>query len=523
MANDNPGLLSQYGLDLNTEDLRMQDLRRRQGIGLELADGIGLRGTTQRAGAQTGALLAAALQNRNYKPNEGEQARISVGEQTKKQMDQWLSANPEASGYDRATKYKELLAANAYRNGLPEIGTQILGELDASKRARQKQDLELRKLGVETKVAEATADDEIYKSAIESGQAAYMDAYLVGSRDPNATVSGIYDPKDHSLTLANGQKIPAGMWKTTRPSYDPRVGDGGRGGFGSRVGVDEQKKLRENAAAVMDLVDKVIAVDDHFNAIYERGGNVAGAMGTTGKVVAFVDRFVNTATDLARAMSPDGKTTGAITYKTKEGILGREKNYNLDSAADRAELARNQADRIKKYLPSDLALKAEDAERFRGMIVDLAYAQARAAEPGAKALTDADFEHALKSIGGHLNDPTTLRKMLFEKAFIASKSLENRFSLYTEDEMNEYLAPRGMKRYRDGMDTLTNRIGFDRQTGQAEGSSYPKGDRRGTYDTQPPNPNMPYGGPPADGGPPPGLTPEAFRAWKQAHPNWRPQ
>lgn len=475
-TSDDPGILSQYGLDLSQDDIRKAALIRAQQMSQVQSQGLGPMG-------YTGAMLANGLMANRQKPTDDQMARIRTAQAAQAGMEKWSNDNPDADAYTKQAQYKKLLATAAFQNGLPDVGSSILQKLDTDNLARQKQTTELKKLGIETEVADRTKEFDVSKAAIDAGKAAHVEAYMLGSRDPNATISGIYNPADGSLRTANGV-IPAGMWKTTRPEYDPRDKAGGANGKAAKVGVSEQEKLRASALATSDLIDKTLDVDKLFNEVYAKGGNVAGMMDVSGKTSSFIDRWINTAQDLSKGLSGTGDL-GQMSVTQTGGW--KDKTYNLDSAQERKKYADDNVDRIKQYLPPNLAGDADAANRYASMIVDLAYATARSAEPGAKALTDADFNHAMQTIGGHLNDPTTLRKILFSRAQNAARSLDHRFSLYDENELRSYVGDRWTDNYKKSLGELDAAMGFDRTTGDTSGTSYPKGARQGNPARQTPD------------------------------------
>lgn len=472
MANapDN-GILSQYGLDLTPDDLR--EVNRQRSIQQAMQAGGG-----NQMGF-SGAMMAQALMNRN-KPefDQKQESQLATAKGAQTAMEKWSNQNPDADSYTKGAMYKKFLATAAFQNGLPEVGSDILTKLDAEELARNKQRTELKKLGIETEIADRTKEYEVAKSAIEAGKAAHVEAYLIGSRDPNATLAGIYNPEDGSLRTAQGI-IPAGLWKTTRPDRDPALAEGGGRGSrtGAKVGTAEQEKLRASASSVQDLMDKTLDIDNLFLEMYKNGQGPQAAMDVAGRFTGFTDRWVNTATDIAKAFSPTD-TPGKLSLVTRDW-KGKPETGSLDDPEYRAKYAQKNIDKIKSYLPPNLAKNAEYADRYASMIVDLAYATARAQEPGAKALTDADFNHSMSVIGGKLNDPTSLRKILFSRAMNAARSLDNRFNLYNEDDLNEYVGSKWVDKYKTTRGELDKRLGFERAGDGAEyGTSYPQGTRR---------------------------------------------
>ena len=478
-----PGLLSQYGMDINPEDLRAQNLAKNQALSLGLVNNMGLGGDpAAQMAAQGGALFASALGQRGYKPTDVENRKMATANAAQTQIEKWLSENTGASAQDRADKYQEFLATEAFRNGLPDIGAPILQKLEDERAAKRRRDMELEKLGYEVDYTKRTQEASVSQALIKAGKEGVVEFYPANSRDPNASQSGVFDPKTGSVVGADGKVYKPGQWKSDRPQWDPLRTVTARGATskGDKIGTAEAADIRNGQRATDALMRKTLEVDNLFNGAYTNGEGAAVMMGDVGKLTGFVNRWINTATDLAKAVSPDSKgAIGKITVKDDGGLLGSEKEYDLDSAADRRDYADKYKDEILSYLPSDLANRAEYADRYASLIVDLAYTTARAAEPGAKALTESDFKNAMKTIGGHLNDPTTLRKILFSRAMSANADLDFRFSQFSEEELTNLVGTESRKKYKGNLDEVNRRLKYLSDTGEPVGTSYPKGARRG--------------------------------------------
>lgn len=476
MATENTGFLQQYGLDLDRDKLQEQDLRQRQAVGMHLADGLGLRGTAARGGAQTGALLAAALQNRNYQPTDDQSSRIATARDTQQAMEAWLAQNPEATASDRAMKYQEFLAENAFRYGLPDVGASVLTQLDEKKRARQKQDLELENLGIETRVNRATEQDRIESSKLNLQKGKLVpEAYVVGSKDPNSTVSGVLQD-DYSLLTGDGRRIPAGSWHTSRPMAPSQLGGGGSGSRWTLTPT-EAGFLRNSLQAVDNQLRKTIEIDDLF---LEFGKNPGQFIGDVGKVTGFADRMVRFAENFADAIDPTGE--GGDLRITNDGTNEGKTLYDLSSPAGRARFSRKESEYIRSILPANLKRNAEMANRYQALVVEFAYATARAQEPGAKALTDADFKRAVQAIGGSLNDPVALRKIMFSRAMQANSELNFRFSMYSDDVLGQvFTNPQAQRDYKQRVEEVNKRLSYDKSNGNPTGSSYGTDQMPGTW------------------------------------------
>ena len=64
-------------------------------------------------------------------------------------------------------------------------------------------------------------------------------------------------------------------------------------------------------------------------------------------------------------------------------------------------------------VPQSIANDERAIQRYKAAVVQMAYAKARANEPGARQLSDADFKNAIQQIGANAADPEALRQVLF--------------------------------------------------------------------------------------------------------------
>lgn len=499
------GLLSQYGLDINPDQIRADKQAEREQSTLGLVNNMGFVSPWQQSAAQIGGLLGAKLA-KPQEPDPEQMSRVATANEANQKFNEWNNGEgKEADAETKSLQYRRFLAESAFRNGQQGLGAQIMSDYVAQRNNMQKQSAELEKLGIETDIAKKTKEATIARTLIEAGKSGLIEVYPLGSNNPNASIVGMYDPADGSVKLGDGTKLPAGTWKLDRPMAPSQMygrGSGGGGGGGEflvtpsdaggvRKTVQTAERQHRSILEVMDLLDE---------AEKNRGGGKA-IIGPTGRGLSFVSKWVQAAEGLADAIAPEGMTTSLNIVNDK----GEKVNLR-DTAAKNAWIEKNRK-RLRGMLPEDLRKSSHVADRYIAIITDLTYAKAMANEGGAtRSLSDRDFDQNFRTIGGSLSDPQALKQILFADAFRTNENLNSVLDSYPEDTLGRILSPKGHQRYLD----VWNRV--QQRANEFRAPAVPEAAGRG-------GPNGGYV-PPPGGGPPPGLSPREFAAWKQAHPEW---
>lgn len=462
------GLLSEFGLDLGTEDDVRSKLRQKR-----IQDAMSLTNEPTSGGLYTNydpvgvnqsfAKLGATMAEGVAKRFGGEppippeiQSRLETVKATKNAFEEWAKANPDTSAQERMEKYQELIAENAFNNGLPEIGINALRELQDRRAMAEKRAKELEKLGYETEYDKATVKARIYKTKVESGQAGVIEFYEYGSRDPNAAMVGEYNPEDGSVATVDKDGKPKiyrmGEWKLTRPDWAPRVagGGGGGGGGGRGVGVsaNEARYVRDQFAATIGLNRDYLEV---FKLLDDAEANKVGPIqGQYGKLLTFTNKWLGFADQLATIASPTGKPRDVFVNSSKTDMLGRTKpvSYNLGTNEGREAWIHDNVDFMRGLVP-DIAIKAGYANRYISMMTTLAYSKAMVSEGGStRSLSDLDFKANLEAIGMGLNSPATLKELLLADADRVTTRLSDKMKVFDPAAAENLI-------YKDAIDEFT--------------------------------------------------------------------
>ena len=421
-----PGLLSQFGLDINEKDLRERDLLKRQQTGLALAGNLGYQGPAA-ASAQAGALFAAALGNRGYKPSTEENGKIKTAKEAGDLMNQWLAANPDAKEKDKGLIYQKLLAESAFRNGLPDIGSQAMQGYEQAKMVREEQEKNLEGLGYRVnkeRVASNMAEPAAEEEKKTWGRAARQAVWPMGSNDPNDSMVLQQDADGNMLDGSGNVVLRLGEYTTNAPL----AGKGGDGGEDMLLTPSAAEGYRQTQKAAIEMMDGIEKLDNILLGAQKRDGKI-DILGWGGNLAS---QSTEIADNMASAMSNVAKAFGIAPGEVEVELSGElnddgtKKYVNARSGAaalvDHYETEVNAA--MSKYIPESLRKTGADAKRARQNLMNITYAIMRAKEPGNNRYSDADFKNAMELAGAGIADPEKLRATLYDRVQEATKSYD---------------------------------------------------------------------------------------------------
>ena len=450
------GLLSQYGLDLGTEEDVRSKLRAKRiedAMSMAPVGGVGVNGRSLdptgqgEAFARFGANVGNAF-GEKFRPEASGygaippeiQGRLDTVKQTKDRYFAWEQANPTVPIEQRMEKYQEILAEAAFKNDLPEVGIGALRELTDRRDKRAKQAAEMEKLGYDNKFAKETLDSRIAQEMYRAGKEGTVQIYSRNGRNPNGGFSGHLNA-DGSVTSIdeNGQPrvYQTGEYSFDRPSWDPARGGGGDGAGMTNT---ERGDIRRTLYTAMNLNDGMLGV---LRLVKDAGTVGAGnPLGMLGKTTSIIDKFSSYAENLATLASPDGRLPQRGVKSADESVV-----YNIDTPGARKAWAEMNDKWIRKNVPN-LPKKAEYANRMIAQITELAYLKAMTNEGGStRSLSDNDYKNSLISIGGAINDPDTLAQILLADARRMQSRVTNRLSVYDPKLVEQEVNGRAFARY----------------------------------------------------------------------------
>jgi hypothetical protein len=428
MANGNtPGILGQYGLNLDEEAILKAQRQEQQAQALGFASSLGLGSSSERGAANIGALLGARISKPEGLTSD-QQRRVAAAKAAEERTNEWRKQNASADVNEQQTMYKRYLGEEAFRAGLPDVGAQIMSDLDTESRARRLQDMQFEKLGYD--VEEARYGPDRARAALASTEQQTLASmkfnqadtvFEFGEQDPNKGVSAFIDEQGNAIMYNPDGSVrevkPIGTYTRLRPDR-PTAGRGGAG-YGTPT---EYKEVRASALAVLAKGEVMGEMKGLLQESYDKNGNLA-LMGRGGRIVGAAGRISN---DIYNVMS-HLPGAGGFTAVDKNGD-----EYSIDTASGRKKFERQNAakadDYLSKYLP--VGTTPSQVERYRALMTELMYIEARSQESGARQFSDADIERAAAMVGDAVNNPGALQQILGSSYMRAFTKLENLIEMY---------------------------------------------------------------------------------------------
>lgn len=440
----NPGFMAALGMDVDPQAIAQEQRQKAMTNSLQLVDKIGYQFAAERAAAQTGAMLGAAISSRNARLTDEQKNMVNAQKSVEARMRNWREANGSATPKDQQLEYMRIVSEEAYKHGLTDIAAQAGGAYQDAMMARQEQELELRKLKNEAVASDLEPD--IAKERLEGARASRQAAlgvgrltpiYKYGETNPNNGQMAYIDPTTFEAVTVGPQgevRIPSGEYTTDRPTRPDAYGRGGRAAGEVGATNTELGTIRNMGSGLYRRGRVMTDLGNLLTKSISKDGSTI-VMGKGGQFVSTVNRW---ATDLYNIIGVGG---GAFTAVGKDG-----KEYSIDTDAGRNRLANEYKDVIDSFLPANVKDVAGRADEYRSLVVQLMYLEARAQESGAKQFSDADIERNAQIIGANVTDPQTLRNILlssYDRAYGEFRHRINQFDpiyhnqIYSKAAMEE--------------------------------------------------------------------------------------
>jgi hypothetical protein len=329
--------------------------------------------------------------------------------------------------------FQQELANSAFKNGDfalgSDIGTQLFNERQAAMQTRSQSKI----LGEEVTQIEQENEHQKdinlqLKDAMEREKLGEKGLYI----DPNGIVEG-ENPQPltawrvgRDLETDSGQFLENGgglilqeEWIALQSHFLDRDKDMGTGNaadwktwISTRGGVSGIRGLQTTRAAL----DTYINVMDGVADLFEAGGDPRAYLSAAGDINKFALKIEDTVSSVAGSFGWNKEVrTDPGDPNTAVLSAGQLKNVTKGNTA-----MFEDKDFVDKYgdlldgiaLPASVSDNATKAASFKAGIVRLAYAVARANEPGARQLSDRDFKNALDIIGGAASNPEQLATVI---------------------------------------------------------------------------------------------------------------
>lgn len=479
-----PGIFQQLGIDTRTqEEILKANAQKR----VDDARNFSLKRPTfageealQRSGRQAGAALRNKFGGSDLTP-EQERTTTALSEAQRR-----LDESEETDPTKRATMSQKLIAEELVRAGDPR-GAQLMQAVIAQENQTRKQELELKKLGLQSEGLETSNEQSAFNlenGKIKAAREAIKTVYPKNSQDPNSGVSLYIDAEGNAKAGPDGEIIlPKGTYTLARPTRAPIGGARGRPqDFG--ISSNEAKQVRQTHAGLQTQMRLANTMRDTFVAAIESGRGTVDIMGAGGKTTKFVADFVNGANAVGRQVllwtGPDGRQV-ALDGSPASANRYVKQNGDLFDGFD---------------VPESVRGNLAATERYKAAVVQMAYAKARIAEPGARQLSDTDFSNALQQIGANATDPEALRQILFGDIVRGVEAYDDVIDTLRPEAYESIIAQPGQKGFREDFERF--RDGFGAAFGSAsdpeegltspptdpeQGSQFNKPEENGTGET----------------------------------------
>ena len=241
--------------------------------------------------------------------------------------------------------------------------------------------------------------------------------------------------KDHVLpwdtwAKTKGTRSADGkLWQT--PVQEAKSILSGKGYTARGAALDDAYTNIDSLNGVM----KVFAAYDNVSSIMSVAGDIANvtdkglfAAEAMGRVISGTELGSGTYVD-----KYDGKRIADNLYRYNGQIVDQSEHRNmfLDGAAsflDRIE--------IPDYLRAQIMESADGANKYKALIMEMAYMDARMQEPSNRGLSDKDIEAALARIGAFTGNPLTFMDRQMELQANRLAKFERAGDEFPDDESN---------------------------------------------------------------------------------------
>lgn len=434
MANDQIKLFSQFGIDQRSEEQMLHDQaaqQRQDAFAREQARTQTYRGEKdlRRAGTGVGAWLKGKLDDPQLSPDQKRdlEMREYAGTSIRQKMADdagyrtKLEANPQLAGIEMKRKMGEW----AFDNGHIELAAQLsqaagteLFEM-REKEASIENMREERRGKIQDRKIKA---DEYHRDRDKATQILLPEAdgtYDVAALDSKMVV-GRWDSDRQAFVTDKGDEVTDFMtfdqaMDLRQQAIDAMDGEGVSNIndldfaskvrlFHSSIGSSERVAMRAAHDALEAQSAIMNSIADKFDEARNQGlkpGAFLDGQGKLADITSDIADMVTTAGNTFHVAVAKGTLQERKAEKGEVQPLYGTEEFNVAYAEELAAI------NAPKW-----AETGNMAAEFQAEIVELAYAVARANEPGARQLSDSDFRHALKQLGAAAASPERLGRVM---------------------------------------------------------------------------------------------------------------
>ena len=405
-------------------------------------------------GAFWGAALTGALQNKYGKnadqlPPELE-ARVSAQENAERRISEEQEFFDELDVGQKSRYYRRILAEEAMRAGLPDIGMQLFSQVQEEHDASEKKRLELDKLGLEIEGKGIDNDRKVLgikKDELTLGKNKFTTIYPRGSSNPN-TGKTAWIGEDGRAQIGPDAYVELGNYTTVRPQA-PKVGKGKTGSVRDLITPSEAGKLRSQMRDVSAQMRAGLRIVDILKESMGENGSIE-ILGSAGTFSAFATKVVDEASSLVRlANKAAGRSTPAGLTIEGSGNWRWGDDITLDGTLETAAEYAKTWDIDDSLIPAAMRKDETQVRRYKAAVVNLTYAVARSEEPGNPKLSDDDFRRNLDQMAASTTSPETLRRTLTDRISTSVADFKIFLDQMPEGSVPKLINPKALKDYSD--------------------------------------------------------------------------
>lgn len=442
---DNPyaGLLGQFGI-IGEKEEQLRRRRDRARLDEAFAGAAPVRGSNAEANALAiGQRMGAAL-GVKMNPSQvtsDEQAQIEAVTRSRERFETMKASDPTiaADAHAAKTKYMRVLAEELMRSGDIERGVEMLSAADQRQLLVDKQAKELERLGIQVEREgvgldkdqlnlEIMGEDRIRKLAGETGAFVPLAAGIDDIN--NSVVTGRVNENGELVAInpVTGEEYRTTQFLTLEDALKLREaaakanGKGGSEGmklFLSALPATDRRQISARRSAVTNQSKIMDGIAKEFQKFIDAGRAPEEILATPGRISTFVNNM-------------KGIITATGSAFTAAAGIGNGDEDNPVVRLDGKERVGKQIMDSGQYddllgsiiVPQTVSEAGISAEVYKAQVVELAYAIARANEPGARQLSDQDFRKALEQIGATSGDPRSFGRVVLQNFIRRAEAVE---------------------------------------------------------------------------------------------------
>lgn len=436
------------GFDTRSQQQILSDrIKERQAQTLKLVEGLGANTPADRTAATIGGLLSNALGNKFSPPTlqPDEQRRLDAIGTAQQRSKDWRSAHPDADAEEFGMEAQRHLAEELIKNGDLE-GIDLAKSWAEQSRAKRTAAAEYDKLLADTKLAKAherAVNFDTDTNELKVGKDTMSQIWLPGSYKFGDPGMAAYIDKDLTAHYQDAQgkdhQAPKGQWSIHPPAKgfkDFTIGDLG-------IPDSEGKQFRDQLGAVMKLSSDAVSLGQVMKDSVTQQGTV-DFLDKSGSVADWGQKWMDNLGAMARTIGGD------VTVNGKKGD-----GLNLNSSSGAQEYIRRSPELVNdlaQYMPEKIRGNSVLAERWAAGVTRMAYSLAKSQEPGARNVTDNDFDNQVRVLAASSTNPESFRQIMLANVAANVQSFEDRRGMYEPAVQAKMVSVPGLKRYEQRLD-----------------------------------------------------------------------